>query len=47
MNTENAQAVTLKQRAAHELVQLVTIFFVFSFFLLRPCNLQHASAEGV
>jgi hypothetical protein len=26
MNTENAQAVTLKQKATHELVQLVAIF---------------------
>jgi hypothetical protein len=32
MNTENAQAVTLKQKAAHELVQFVAIFLYLAFF---------------
>ena len=32
MNTENAQAVTLKQKATHELVQLVAIFLYLAFF---------------
>jgi hypothetical protein len=32
MNTENAQAVTLKQKAAHELVQLFAIFLYLAFF---------------
>jgi hypothetical protein len=32
MNTENTQAVTLKQKAAHELVQLVAIFLYLAFF---------------
>jgi hypothetical protein len=31
MNTENAQAVTLKQKATHELVQLVAIFLYLAF----------------
>jgi hypothetical protein len=32
MNTENAQAVTLKQKATHELVQFVAIFLYLAFF---------------
>ena len=32
MNTNNAQAVSLKQKAAHELVQLVAIFLYLAFF---------------
>jgi hypothetical protein len=32
MNTENAQAATLKQKAMHELVQLVAIFLYLAFF---------------
>jgi hypothetical protein len=38
MNTENAKAVTLKQKATHELVQLVAIFLylAFSFAPSRP-----------
>jgi hypothetical protein len=32
MNTENAQAVTLKQKATHELVQLVAVFLYLAFF---------------
>lgn len=32
MNTENAQAVTLRQKATHELVQLVAIFLYLAFF---------------
>jgi hypothetical protein len=32
MNTENAQAVTLKQKAKHELVQFVAIFLYLAFF---------------
>ena len=32
MNTEKAQAVTLKQKVTHELVQLVAIFLYLAFF---------------
>ena len=32
MNAENAQGVSLKQKAAHELVQFVAIFLYLAFF---------------
>ena len=32
MNSENVQAVSLKQKATHELVQLVAIFLYLAFF---------------
>jgi hypothetical protein len=42
MNTENAQAVTLKQKAAHELVQLFAIFLYLAFFFCALATLLAA-----
>lgn len=47
MNTEDFERGSLKQKAIHEGKECALILSLFSFFLLRTCNVQPALVERV